>query len=107
MVGTEARMRPSSVIFVPSRGALGALRTSTRRPRTSPGRSRRSSMILMGSGTPDGREGRPSGPALTKDEVDEESERGADEHGEVDEAVGVAPLVVVPAHDLGLVALHG
>ena len=36
MVGTEARMRPSSVIVVPSSGTLRSERTSTRLPRRSP-----------------------------------------------------------------------
>ena len=44
MVGTEARMRPSSVIVVPSSGTLRSDRTSTRLPRRSP-REARSAMV--------------------------------------------------------------
>ena len=40
MVGTEARMRPSSVIVVPSSGTLRSERTSTRLPRRSPSEAR-------------------------------------------------------------------
>jgi hypothetical protein len=44
MVGTEARMRPSSVIVVPSSGTLRSERTRTRLPRRSPN-DERSPMI--------------------------------------------------------------
>src|SRR5882672_11157418 len=85
ITGSEARMRPSSVISpLPdlSRGTLRSDRTSTRRPLTS-----MSSMLSM---------------------LLRSLKAGRDERGQVDEAVGVAPLVVVPAEDLHLVAVgHG
>src|SRR5690606_34280324 len=77
IVGTEARTRPSSVIRSPSSGTLRSLRTRTRLPRRSP----RSSMRFTAT-----------------------SEGLADLDGQVDQAAGVAPLVVVPADDLHLVA---
>src|SRR3954447_7958736 len=76
IVGTLARTRPSSVIVWPSSGTLRSLRTSTRLPRRSP----------------------------SSETVFTRSERRADVDDEVDQAVGVAPLVVVPADDLDLVA---
>src|SRR5690242_14585552 len=79
MVGTDARTRPSSVIRAPSSGTFRSLRTRTRRPRRSPSCSIER---ISGRG----------------------SEAGADERDQVHEAVGVAPLVVVPADDLDLVA---
>ena len=76
-----ARIRPSSVIVPsPSSGTFRSARTSTRLPAGHPAAS-------------DGR--RVPGPR---------SERRADERDQVDQAVGVAPLVVVPADDLDLVA---
>src|SRR5690606_40302910 len=71
-----ARMRPSSVMFLPSRGTLRSARTSTRRPLTPSFRSSSSVFIRL----------------------------GADQLDEVHQAVGEAPLVVVPAEDLDLVA---
>src|SRR4051794_19472542 len=76
--GSVARMRPSSVTFPSLIGTLRSDRTRTRRPLT-PVRSS-SSRVFIGL------------------------QRRADEQGEVDEAVGVTPLVVVPADDLHLVA---
>src|SRR6185437_3531841 len=84
ITGSDARMRPSSVISpLPdlSRGTLRSDRTSTRRPLTS-----MSSMLCM------------LGQSFL------ESRR--DERGQVDEAVGEAPLVVVTAEHLDLVAAH-
>src|ERR1700727_2251117 len=84
ITGSEARMRPSSVIApLPdlSSGTLRSDRTRTRCPATS-----RSSMDRMRRGLGLGR----------------------DERGQVEKPVGVAPLVVVPAEDLHLVAVgHG
>src|SRR4051794_38381765 len=77
IVGTDARIRPSSVMVVPSSGTLRSLRTSTRLPRRFPRSSRVSTPRLQA---------------------------GADVGDQVDEAVRVAPLVVVPADDLDLVA---
>ena len=84
MVGTLARIRPSSVIVLPSSGTFRSDRTSTRLPRRSPS-ARPSMPVTSGRAT---------------------SERGADVDDQVGEAVGVAPLVVVPADDLDLVADH-
>src|SRR5262245_612270 len=78
MVGTLARTRPSSVIVLPSSGTFRSERTRTRLPRTSPRAS----------------------------SVEVTSERAADQGRQVDQAVGVAPLVVVPADDLHLVAVR-
>ena len=48
-VGSAARMRPSSVIVVPSSGTFRSARTSTRLPRSSPSESRVfSTMVLLG-----------------------------------------------------------
>ena len=79
-VGRLARIRPSSVIapVALSSGTFRSERTSTRRPR----RPRRRSS---------------SGSASSE-------RRAPTSVDEVDEAVGVAPLVVVPADDLDLVA---
>src|SRR5690606_6606032 len=74
-VGATARMRPSSVMVLPSRGTLRSARTSTRRPETPSFRSSSSVFIRL----------------------------GADQLDEADQAVGEAPLVVVPADDLDLV----
>ena len=74
-------MRPGSVMLPSSSsGTLRSERTSTPRPETPS--ARRSSRVLT---------------AIVG------SERLADQRDQVDEAVGVAPLVVVPGHDLGLV----
>src|SRR5690606_4952245 len=82
MVGTEARTRPSSVILPSSSsGTLRSLRTRTLRPERSP----RSAIVFTAF----------SG-----------SELAADHGDEVDQPAGVAPLVVVPADDLDLVADH-
>src|SRR5690242_271962 len=78
MVGTLARIRPSSPILPSDSGTLRSERTSTRLPRTSPSESR----------------------------VPIRSEGLADVADEVDQPVGVAPLVDVPADDLHLVADH-
>ena len=78
IVGTLARMRPSSVIVPSSRGTFRSERTRTRLP-------------------PD--------VAQAIDARHGQSD-GADVLDQVDEAVGVAPLVVVPADDLDLVADH-
>src|SRR6476660_323310 len=79
IAGTDALMRPSSVIVWPSSGTLRSARTSTRLPRRSPS-ARRSARVRT------------------------DLQVLADEHDDVDEAVGVSPLVVVPADDLDLVA---
>src|SRR5690606_37727732 len=84
MVGSDARMRPSSVIVSPSSGTLRSARTRTRRPLTSRSSSLRNSVPFV---------------ALSDD-----LQVRAHQLDEVDEAVGVAPLVVVPADDLDLVA---
>src|SRR5680860_27821 len=82
MVGNEARTRPSSVMVVSaSCGTFRSQRTKTRLPRRSPA-AIRSSAVFIGY-----------------------SERLADVRDQVDEAAGVAPLVVVPADDLGHVAV--
>ena len=77
-MGTLARIRPSSVIVSPSSGTLRSDRTRTRLPRDVP----EVVDCLIATVT-----------ASEPTSVDE-----------VDEAVGVAPLVVVPADDLDLVA---
>ena len=77
-VGTAARTRRSSVTFPSSRGTLKSLRTRTRLPATSAWSTVRSSTGL---------------------------ELLADQHGQVDEPLGVAPLVVVPAEHLGQAAV--
>src|SRR5699024_1933749 len=110
-VGSAARMRPSSVMVVPSRGTLKSERTRTRLPRRSP----RSSMVFMCK----------SSLVLLVEEVRADmirarvrtgtrarvirlrcSEPLADVAGEVHHALGEAPLVVVPGDDLHLVADH-
>src|SRR5262249_20963381 len=78
ITGSDARIRPSSATAPFASGRWGPDRTSTRRPLT-PCRIK-SSRVRMAS------------------------ERGADQHGDVDEPLRVAPLVVVPADDLHLVA---
>src|SRR5512135_70911 len=84
MVGMLARIRPSSVIRPSSSGTLRSLRTSTTRPAT-PSATRSSTVRTTALGKP-----------------------GADEVGQVDETLGVTPLVVVPADDLRLLAVrHG
>src|SRR5680860_735874 len=83
MVGNEARTRPSSVMVVSaSCGTFRSQRTKTRLPRRSPA-AIRSSAVFIGC-----------------------SERLADVRDQVDEAAGVAPLVVVPADDLALELRH-
>src|SRR5690606_25267829 len=78
-VVSEARMRPAAVLVPPSSGTFRAQRTSTRLP----ARGRRLSLVRsIGSR------------AL--------AESGDDVLRQVDEAVRVAPLVVVPAGDLDL-----
>src|ERR1700761_8736984 len=97
--GRLARMRPSSVMrgfagSLRSSGTLRSARSSTRRPATS-----MSSMVFivlpalkLCSAVQPARSGKP----------------GGDQRGQVGEAAGVAPLVVVPAEDLDLVAVrHG
>ena len=114
--GAAARMRPSSVMVVPSSGTLKSERTSTRLPRRSP----RSVDGLHGSSS-----GRDRSRGVARDDVRVPARRGGGARGrrherllgmirdarprttvEVDEAVGVAPLVVVPGDDLDLVADH-
>src|SRR6478735_222131 len=128
-VGSAARMRPSSVMVVPSSGTLKSERTRTRLPRRSP----RESMVFMRSptvlspscGTPAGNRPGPHmrtsacaspGGAGTRTRTHGAtqgcaasaggSELLADQGGQRDEAVRVAPLVVVPGDDLDLVADH-
>src|SRR6202034_3973166 len=91
ITGSEARMRPSSVITpLPdlSNGTFRSDLTSTRRPLTS-----RSSMFCMSL-------------LWLSISVRRSAEPGGDEGGQVDEAVGVAELVVVPAEDLDLVPVR-
>src|ERR1700722_18909338 len=88
ITGSEARMRPSSVITpLPdlSNGTFRSDLTSTRRPLTS-----RSSMFCMSL-------------LWLSISARRSAEPGGDEGGQVDEAVGVPELVVVPAEDLDLV----
>lgn len=82
-VGADATMRPGSVISPPSNGTLRSERTSTVRPSTQ----------------------RPADPSASELPLLSKlrSERLGDEADEVGEAVGVAPLVVVPGDDLDLV----
>ena len=78
--GRDARTRPSSVTFPSLIGTLRSDRTRTRRPWT---------------------------PCLiSSSRVRMLVERVPDERGQVDQPVRVAPLVVVPADDLDLVADH-
>src|SRR6202044_3216977 len=89
ITGSEARMRPSSVITpLPdlSNGTFRSDLTSTRRPATS-----RSSMFCMW---------------LLSVSVRRSAQPGGDEGGQVEKAVGVAELVVVPAEDLDLVPVR-
>src|SRR5581483_1813961 len=82
-VGTDATMRPGSVICPSSSsGTLRSERTRTPRPETPS--ARRSSRVLI---------------AISL-------QRLADQRDQVDEAVAVTPLVVVPRDDLGLVVDH-
>ena len=85
IVGSVATMRASSATAAASSGTLKSDRTKTREPSTSP----RSSSVRSVTAT--------SGGAAS---------RRPDERGEVDEAVRVAPLVVVPADRLDDVAHH-
>src|SRR5215471_12384306 len=78
IVGRAARMRRSSVISPSRSGTLKSARSRTRRP-SSGGRSSSVGTPVIG------------GSALVG---------GADDQGQVDEAVRVAPLVVVPAEHL-------
>src|SRR6266540_1627489 len=96
-VGTAARTRRSSVTWpCSSRGTLKSLRTRTRLPLTSAWSTVRSSTAPPRADAAAGRPGTgpgrwTSGPGL---------ELAADDLGEVDQPVGVAPLVVVPAKHL-------
>src|SRR5690606_21008955 len=82
-VGTEAITRPGSVMSPESSsGTLRSDRTSTPRPDTPS--ARRSSRVLTVIGL----------------------QRLTDHRHQVDTPVGVAPLVVVPGHDLDLVVDH-
>ena len=83
IVGRAARMRRSSVMAPSWTGTLKSARSSTRRPSSG------------------GRSSRVGTPKAATDYL----ELGADDLDEVDEAVRVAPLVVVPAHDLHEVAV--
>src|SRR5450631_3336743 len=88
IVGTEARTRPSSVMVpAASRGTFRSLRTRTRFPRSQPAETRSSAVLMVRAVVIVG------------------SERLADVRDQVDEAVGVTPLVVVPADDLRHVAV--
>src|SRR5690606_16572645 len=78
-VGNEARTRPSSVMTPSFRGTFRSQRTMTRLPSSDPNDSRVRRVMSC-------------------------SETLCDVLGEVDETVGVAPLVVVPARDLDEVA---
>src|SRR5580704_10971035 len=80
IVGRLARIRPSSVILVPSSGVFRSARSSTVLPSTSRSSIPRTAPPSAAAGQP-----------------------GAHQVGE---PVGVAPLVVVPADDLDLVALR-
>src|SRR5437870_2621025 len=80
MVGTEARMRESSVTLPSSSGTLKSTRTKTRLPATST--SRIVSLSTSGGSRGAGRQLR------------------GDECQEVGTAAAVAPLVVVPGDDL-------
>src|ERR1700685_1110961 len=85
MVGRLARIRPSSVILVPSSGVFRSARSSTVLPWTSRSSIPRTAPPSAGAGPPAPPRGGGGG-----------------------EPVGVAPLIVVPADDLDLVALrHG
>src|SRR5580698_11252702 len=83
MVGRLARIRPSSVILVPSSGVFRSARSSTVLPSTSRSSIPRTAPPSAAAGQP-----------------------GAHQGGQVGEPVGVAPLVVVPADDLDLIALR-
>ncbi len=60
-VGSAARMRPSSVIVVPSSGTLRSARTSTRLPRSSPSESMVFSTVVLLQGFDRGTPERPVG----------------------------------------------
>src|SRR5699024_10001996 len=126
-VGSAARMRPSSVIVVLSSGTLRSARTSTRLPRSSPSESMVFSTVVLLQGFDRGTPERPvgtgdersppdadpsgwrpagSGAVLVVSGTTRGSEGLADQLRELDEAVGEAPLVVVPGEDLDLVAVH-
>src|SRR4249919_286874 len=93
-VGRLALIRRSSVIAVPSSGTLRSARSRTTRPATS-----RSSTRFISAGVPF-RTGLPGcGYGGQRS-----SEPPADERGEVDQPARVAPLVVIPADHLDLVA---
>src|SRR4029079_19019910 len=78
--------RPGSVMLrSSSSGTFRSERTRTPRPET-PSASRSSSVLIEDSAIG--------------------LERLADQRDQVDEAVGVAPLVVVPGDDLGLIVDH-
>src|SRR4051794_31266727 len=91
-VGRTARIRPSSLMTPGcslSKGTFRSARTSTRRP-TTPSASRSSrGLILTGS--------------TSRSRLHQRSQARTDQLDEVDQTVGVAPLVVVPADDLDLV----
>src|SRR5690606_5096472 len=78
-VGNEARTRPSSVMTPSFRGTFRSQRTMTRLPSSEPSDSRVRRVMIC-------------------------SETFCDVLGQVDEAVRVTPLVVVPAGDLDQVA---
>src|SRR5690606_41362812 len=91
-VGSTSRIRPSSEIFPESpKGTFRSARTNTRRPDT-PSASRSSSVFTE--------------PALPSKPRSRRSQLLSDQLHQVDEPVGVAPLVVVPADRLDLVADH-
>src|SRR2546425_2092235 len=90
MVGSAARMRVSSATLSPSSGTLKSTRASTRFPRGST-----SSIVRLRKVTPRLAAG-----------GDRLAQLGCDERGDVGEAAGVAPLVVVPGDDLHHIAEH-
>src|SRR5699024_963979 len=109
-VGSEARIRPSSVMTLPSKGTFRSARTKTRLPRRFP----KSSIVFIKS---------PRGCFNTTTSADDyrffesssadvskclrqltwNSELFTDADREVNQTAGVAPFVVVPGHNLHLV----
>src|SRR5690606_6247222 len=86
-VGTDAMIRPGSVMLrSSSSGTFRSERTNTPRPETPS--ARRSSSVLMATVPPFALQGLP------------------DQRDQVDQPVGVTPLVVVPGHHLDLVVDH-
>src|SRR5699024_3141326 len=106
-------IRTSSVMVAPSSGTLRSARTITRLPRRSPSESMVLSTVVpsvRGRAEPAGRRAwgwraAGSGTLLLVSARRRGSEGLADELRELDQAVGEAPLVVVPGEDLHLVAV--